>query len=566
MTYYAIRWFTRDCATTLAPRFPPLKIACGGGARASPLLGRLPLRPAPASGCASARGVGAQPPPGRSERERAGTRSARRAPVEDEPSTGAGEDVRRPPPGSYPDRVNMEQAFGRGVPPRLAAGAAAGAAGDASAGRTRFVASRRARSDRSGEHGEPGGPGTIAASGERLDDGLPPSAPSAEDAEDAVVRAASPSARPPEDALAGSPVRAAVAGAHGLTERERAALGPIAPLLDDPLTTDVFVNGAAGAFVDRGSGAEVVDAWPALDERRLRRLAIVAVAAGGRHLDDASPSVDVRLGHGVRVHAVLPPVSVRGTAISVRVPRAAPLGLDDLVRSGSCPAPLARELREWVRRRANILVTGASGSGKTTLLAALLGLADARDRIVLVEDLAELRVDHPHVVQLEARQANIEGAGGIALDRLVREALRMRPDRLVVGEVRGAEVRELLSALNTGHSGGAGTLHANSVGDVAARLEALGALAGLGPEALARQAASAIEGVVHVERRDGARRVASIGVLEIGPDGRLVSRELAAVGAGDSSAEAAPARPGDSPGTPLPREIVDLSRRRARVA
>ena len=171
-----------------------------------------------------------------------------------------------------------------------------------------------------------------------------------------------------------------------------------------------------------------------------------------------------------------------------------------------------------------MLVTGAGGSGKTTLLGAMLSEAAGAERIVTIEDVAELRIRHPHVVALEARQANAEGAGAIGLEQLVREALRMRPDRLVLGECRGAEVRELLAALNTGHDGGAGTLHANSLDDVPARLEALGALAGLTPEALARQAVSAIDAVLHVER-DGCRRrrVAAIGELGLAGD-RLVVR------------------------------------------
>jgi pilus assembly protein CpaF len=158
---------------------------------------------------------------------------------------------------------------------------------------------------------------------------------------------------------------------------------------------------------------------------------------------------------------------------------------------------------------------------KTTFLAALLGAAPASERIVVLEDVAELRIAHPHVVALEARQANLEGAGGIGLDRLVREALRMRPDRLVVGECRGAELRELLAALNTGHDGGAGTLHANSLADVPARLEALGALAGMSPDAVARQAVSAFDVVLHVERGPEGRRLSAIGTLELDGAGRL---------------------------------------------
>jgi pilus assembly protein CpaF len=185
-----------------------------------------------------------------------------------------------------------------------------------------------------------------------------------------------------------------------------------------------------------------------------------------------------------------------------------------------------RRLGEAIAGRVNLLVSGAAGAGKTTLLAALLAEAPPHERIVTIEDVAELRIAHPHHVRLEARQPNIEGTGGIGLARLVREALRMRPDRLVVGECRGDEVRELLSALNTGHDGGAGTVHANSLHDVPARLEALGALAGLDDRALARQAASAIGLVLHVERgANGARRIASAGYPVVGGDGRLAIEE-----------------------------------------
>lgn len=239
--------------------------------------------------------------------------------------------------------------------------------------------------------------------------------------------------------------------------------------------------------------------------------------------------MDVRLGDGIRVHAVLPPVAASGTLISIRVPRARPPSFDELESGGFFGehAPLVRRL---VAERSNLLVTGAGGSGKTTLLAALLSMAAASERIVLIEDVAELRVQHPHVVSLEARQPNLEGAGGIGLTRLVREALRMRPDRLVLGECRGEEVRELLAALNTGHDGGAGTLHANSLADVPARLEALGALAGLGPAAVARQAVSAIGAVLHVERtvaeRSGERSAERSGEPRLST-GR---RRLAAIG------------------------------------
>jgi pilus assembly protein CpaF len=232
--------------------------------------------------------------------------------------------------------------------------------------------------------------------------------------------------------------------------------------------------------------------------------------------------VDVRVGAGVRVHVVLPPVASGGAAISIRLQRAQPLTFDELAADSFFSAVPAEQVRELVRRRANLLITGAGGSGKTTLLGALLATAPTDERIVVLEDVAELRVAHPQVVALEARQANLEGAGAIGLERLVREALRMRPDRLVVGECRGAEVRELLAALNTGHDGGAGTLHANSLNDVPARLEALGALAGLSDSAMARQAVSAFDAVLHVERTPSGCRLAALGRLALARRGRLV--------------------------------------------
>lgn len=292
----------------------------------------------------------------------------------------------------------------------------------------------------------------------------------------------------------------------------------------DPAVTDLFVNGAQGLFVDRGGGAERVVQWRAAEEE-VRELAVSLISLGGRHIDDATPCVDVRLPGGIRVHAVLPPVCADGTTISVRVPRAEIVDLTGLERLGVFGAAGREHLEGLVAARENLLVTGAAGTGKTTLLAALLATAPAGERIVTIEDVAELRIDHPHHVRLEARQPNLEGAGGIGLAQLVREALRMRPDRLVVGECRGAEVRELLSALNTGHDGGAGTLHANGLADVAARLEALGTLAGWDDRALARQVASAIGRVVHLERApDGRRRVAGVGRPRIRDD-RLVIEE-----------------------------------------
>jgi pilus assembly protein CpaF len=312
------------------------------------------------------------------------------------------------------------------------------------------------------------------------------------------------------------PAIAARPGADGGYPLE---FGVLAPFVADPGVTDVFVNGPGPVWVDRGAG--VAASSITVDESAARDLAVRLMALAGRHIDEASPCVDARLHDGIRVHAVLPPVSTRGTLLSIRLPRIKRLSLGDLAATGFFPDGALELVRELVVHRRNVLVTGAGGSGKTTLLSAMLGAAPPGERIVAIEDVAELRVDHPHFVSLEARQANLEGAGAVPLDRLVREALRMRPDRLVLGECRGAEVRDLLAALNTGHDGGAGTLHANSLGDVPARLEALGALAGMSAEAVARQTVSAIGVVLHIERRENARMLAQTGRFDLDSRGRL---------------------------------------------
>ncbi|WP_298944150.1 TadA family conjugal transfer-associated ATPase [uncultured Microbacterium sp.] len=301
---------------------------------------------------------------------------------------------------------------------------------------------------------------------------------------------------------------------------EHPALDPLRALLSDPDVTDVFINGSDGLFVDRGAGIERVAGWT-LGGDEVRALAVDLIAVGGRHLDDATPLVDVRWEHGARVHAVLAPVACAGAAISIRLPQVDLPDLDDLGRRGMFDAGTGARLEGFIAARANLLITGATGTGKTTLLAALLGRVPATERIVTIEDVAELRLHHPHHVRLEARQANLEGAGGVPLARLVREALRMRPDRLIVGECRGEEVRELLTALNTGHDGGAGTVHASGIRDIPSRLEALGALAGMDDHAVARQVVSAIGAIVHVGR-DGAGRRQVLGLARpVLREGRL---------------------------------------------
>ncbi|GLZ08263.1 hypothetical protein Acsp03_57290 [Actinomadura sp. NBRC 104412] len=296
--------------------------------------------------------------------------------------------------------------------------------------------------------------------------------------------------------------------------------GPLEPLLRSPEVTDVLVNGPGEVWIDVGAGlVRTGTRFP--DETTLRRLAQRLTAAAGRRLDDAAPYADARLPGGIRLHAVLPPIAPNGTCLSLRLPRRRAFTLQELVVAEAIPPSGTDLLAAMVAARVAFLITGGTGTGKTTLLSCLLTLADPRERIVLVEDSAELSPDHPHVVRLEARPPNVEGAGGVTLHDLVRQALRMRPDRLVVGEVRGAEVVVLLNALNTGHEGGCGTLHANAPGDVPARLEALACAAGLTREAVHSQIAAALDVVVHLVREpeSGKRRVAEICLLRRGTDG-----------------------------------------------
>jgi pilus assembly protein CpaF len=330
------------------------------------------------------------------------------------------------------------------------------------------------------------------------------------------------------------------AGSLAAVERisaELNGLGPLQSLTRDPAVTDIFVNAPDSVWVDRGRGIERVPVAFG-DEAQLRALACRLVAAGGRRLDDGSPCVDVRLAGGYRIHAVLPPVSTAGTLLSVRIRRERVFSMDELEAAGMF-GPLVKDVLERVLELGlSFLISGATGSGKTTLLSTLLGLCAPEERLVLIEDASELNPVHPHVVSLESRHGNLEGGGEVGLGELVRQALRMRPDRLVVGECRGAEVRELLTAMNTGHSGGGGTIHANTAGAVPARLTALGALAGLGPDGVRLQAASALDVVIHVERTSRGREVTCIGIIEDSPDGLRV---LSALEASESAAVPGPA-------------------------
>ena len=321
-------------------------------------------------------------------------------------------------------------------------------------------------------------------------------------------------------------------------QREVLGAGPLEPLLRSDGVTDVLVNGPDRVYVDRGVGLELTDVtFP--DDAAVRRLAQRLASTAGRRLDDATPYVDLRLRDGTRFHAVLAPLSRPGTVLSLRVPRERVFDLDELVARETVCAEGADLLRRIVDRRLAFLVTGGTGSGKTTLLSALLSLVDPSHRLVVVEDASELRPAHPHVVGLEARPPNVEGAGAVPLQVLVRQALRMRPDRLVVGEVRGAEVTDLLMAMNTGHEGGCGTLHANSCADVPARVEALAMSAGMPREAAHSQLASALDVVIHLGRSQGRRRVEEVAVLRRGADGYVVACPAVTFGEGIQTHEGA---------------------------
>lgn len=292
-------------------------------------------------------------------------------------------------------------------------------------------------------------------------------------------------------------LRASIAGA-----------GPLEPLLNSPGVTDVLVNGPDSVWFDRGRGLERA-AVRMTDEAAVRRLAQRLAAMAGRRLDDASPYVDARMADGTRLHAVIPPVAQGGTCISLRVPSRRAFTLSDLVNLGMLSSAGRQWLEAMVACRSAFLVSGGTGAGKTTLLSSMLSMVPSHERVLIVEDSSELDPLHPHVVKLESRPPNVEGAGEVRLRDLVRQALRMRPDRLVVGEVRGAEVVDLLAALNTGHEGGCGTIHANSAVDVPARLEALALAAGLPREALHAQVAAGLDAVVHVARDVHGRRIVS---------------------------------------------------------
>jgi pilus assembly protein CpaF len=298
----------------------------------------------------------------------------------------------------------------------------------------------------------------------------------------------------------------------GRVLRDTVGLGPLEDLLADPAVEEVMVNGPHEVYVERGGRIEAVDARFA-DEEELRNAIERILAPLGRRIDELSPMVDARLADGSRVNAVIPPLAVDGPALSIRRFGANRPGPRELLASGTLTEAELELLKGAVGERRSVLVSGGTGSGKTTLLNALSGFVSPGERLVTIEDAAELRLRRRHVVRLESRPAGVEGRGEVTIRDLLRNALRMRPDRIVIGEVRGAEALDLLTALNTGHRGALSTVHANSAADALARLETLALMAGLGlpHEAIAAQVRRGIDLVVHLERfADGSRRVTEI--------------------------------------------------------
>jgi pilus assembly protein CpaF len=320
-----------------------------------------------------------------------------------------------------------------------------------------------------------------------------------------------------------------------LSERDRAqlgeeilhevnGLGPIEPLLRDPEVSDILVNTAKQVYIERGGKLELT---PVIfrDDAHLLQIIDRIVSKVGRRIDESSPMVDARLPDGSRVNAIIPPLALDGPILSIRRFGTVPLTVDDLIRLRSVAAEMVPLLRAMVRARLNILISGGTGSGKTTLLNCLSSFIPDEQRIVTIEDSAELQLQQPHVVRLETRPPNVEGRGEITQRDLVRNSLRMRPDRIIVGEVRGAESLDMLQAMNTGHDGSISTIHANSARDSLNRLETMIQMAGLNlpTKAMRQQISLALDVIVHTARlSDGTRKI--IGVSEmVGMEGDTIA-------------------------------------------
>jgi pilus assembly protein CpaF len=297
-------------------------------------------------------------------------------------------------------------------------------------------------------------------------------------------------------------------------------------LLDNLNITDIFVNGHKEVWIDQGQGLEKTK-LTFLNEESVRSLAQKLALSTGRRLDQSQPFVDAQLTKTIRLHAVLTPIASPGTFISLRIHRPKTMSLTELVINKTLTTFQKDFLTEMIKNEKSFVICGGTGSGKTTLLNSLLSDVEKSQRILIIEDSRELNPQHPHVVSLEGRPANIEGMGLITMKDLIKQSLRMRADRLIIGEVRGAEVIDWLSALNTGHTGSAGTIHANSIHEVITRFESLGLMAGLSKEAIHSQLQTTLDYVIHIERNaDGKRQVRAIGEFQTDSLGYSFIQEL----------------------------------------
>ena len=297
-------------------------------------------------------------------------------------------------------------------------------------------------------------------------------------------------------------------------------------MLSNPNITDILVNGHKEVWIDQGQGLEKTK-LTFLNEESVRSLAQRLALATGRRLDQSQPYVDAQLSKTIRLHAVLSPIANPGTVISLRIHRPQIMSLTELVLNKTVTTSQKDFLNEIIKKQKSFVICGGTGSGKTTLLNSLISEVNRYQRILIIEDSRELNPQHPHVVSLEGRPANIEGMGLITMKDLIKQSLRMRADRLIIGEVRGAEVIDWLSALNTGHTGSAGTIHANSIHEVIIRFESLGLMAGLSKEAVHSQLRTALNYVIHIERNShGKRYVKAIGEFLTDTNGNCFIEEL----------------------------------------
>jgi pilus assembly protein CpaF len=309
-------------------------------------------------------------------------------------------------------------------------------------------------------------------------------------------------------------------------QTQTSSLGILESLLDNSNITDILVNGHKEVWIDQGQGLEKTK-LTFLNEESVKSLAQKLALSTGRRLDQSQPYVDAQLTKTIRLHAVLTPIASPGTFISLRIHRPKTMSLTELVINKTLTTSQKNFLTEMIKNKKSFVICGGTGSGKTTLLNSLLSDVEKSQRILIIEDSRELNPQHPHVLSLEGRPANIEGMGLITMKDLIKQSLRMRADRLIIGEVRGAEVIDWLSALNTGHTGSAGTIHANSIHEVITRFESLGLMAGLSKEAIHSQLGTALNYVIHIKRNsEGKRQVIAIGEFQTDSVGNSLIKEL----------------------------------------